>query len=178
MGDQQQRDQPSSMKGLERRIVEKNRRNHMKNLCSNLNSLLPNNNIPREGELSRGDLIDEATNYIKNLETKVKMAQQKKESLLLQKKRSRSASSSSYEAPKIEIHEMDSSLQIILMCTHDNQFILTEIIRILLEETIEVISVNSSITGNSMLHVVKAQEGTTTISERLKRFVNEHRENI
>ncbi|KAL9322451.1 hypothetical protein ACSQ67_010504 [Phaseolus vulgaris] len=106
------------------------------------------------------------------------MAQQKKESLLLQKKRSRSASSSSYEAPKIEIHEMDSSLQIILMCTHDNQFILTEIIRILLEETIEVISVNSSITGNSMLHVVKAQEGTTTISERLKRFVNEHRENI
>ncbi|KAK7335483.1 hypothetical protein VNO80_27352 [Phaseolus coccineus] len=101
MGDQQQRDRPSLIKG--------------------------------GGALSRGDLIDEATNYIKNLETQVKMAQQKKESLLQQKKRSRSASSSSYEAPKIEIHEMDSFLQIILMCAVGNQFILTEIIRILHE---------------------------------------------
>jgi len=52
MADHQQGDQPSSTKGIERRIVEKNRRNHMKNLCSMLNSLLPNNNNTRACSLS------------------------------------------------------------------------------------------------------------------------------
>lgn len=108
------------------------------------------------GALSRGDLIDEAANYIKNLETKVKIAAEKKESLM-QKKRSRSGCSSTSQAPKIEIHEMGSSLQIILTCGFDSNFILTEIIRILQEETIEVKSLHSSRNGNSMLQVLQAQ---------------------
>ncbi|XP_006595447.1 transcription factor bHLH162-like [Glycine soja] len=157
MADHQQGDQPSSTKGIERRIVEKNRRNHMKNLCSMLNSLLPNNNNTRGRELSRVDQIDEAINYIKNLETKVKMAQEKKESLILQRKRSRSGgSSSTSEAPKIEIHE---------------------------EENIVVKSVHSSsFAGNSMLNVVHAEiqqysfllETTAMSIEKLRRIVDMH----
>ncbi|TKY48873.1 Transcription factor bHLH36 [Spatholobus suberectus] len=182
MAHHQQGGQPSSTKGIERRIVEKNRRNHMKDLCSKLNSLLPNNN-PRGEALSRADQIDEATNYIKNLETKVKMAQEKKESLM-QRKRSRSDCSTTSEAPKIEIREMGSSLQIILTCGFDNQFMFSEVIRILHEENIEVKSAHSSLAGNSMLHVGHAeiqqsfQPGTTAMTERLKRFVDGHRENF
>ncbi|KAG4971990.1 hypothetical protein JHK82_037659 [Glycine max] len=135
-------------------------------------------------ELSRVDQIDEAINYIKNLETKVKMAQEKKESLILQRKRSRSGgSSSTSEAPKIEIHEVGSSLQIILTCGLDNQIIFSEIIRILQEENIVVKSVHSSsFAGNSMLNVVHAEiqqysfllETTAMSIEKLRRIVDMH----
>ncbi|QCE09679.1 Achaete-scute transcription factor-related [Vigna unguiculata] len=138
----------------------------------------PSSSIKGGGALSRGDLIDEAANYIKNLETKVKIAAEKKESLM-QKKRSRSGCSSTSQAPKIEIHEMGSSLQIILTCGFDSNFILTEIIRILQEETIEVKSIHSSRNGNSMLQVLQAQvgqsmihSGVSKVSEKLKLFVN------
>jgi len=43
MGQQQQGSQPSPTK-VERKIVEKNRRSQMKNLYSELNSLLPTRN--------------------------------------------------------------------------------------------------------------------------------------
>ncbi|RDX69682.1 Transcription factor bHLH162, partial [Mucuna pruriens] len=155
MADHQQGDQPSSSKGIERKI---------------------------ERALSRADQIDTAINYIKNLETKVKMAQEKKQSLMERKKRSRCDSS---QAPKIEIHEMGSSLQIILTCGFDYHFIFSEIIRILHGDNIEVKSFHSSLAGNSMLHIVHAQiqesfqlETIATTIERLKRFVNGHREDF
>jgi len=111
-----------------------------------------------QGEaLSRTDQIDEAINYIKNLETKVKMAQKHRDSLR-ERKRSRSGSSSSSEATKIEVHEMGSLLQITLVCSVDNQFILKEIIRMLHEDNIEVKTVHSSLTSEtSSLHVLNAE---------------------
>ncbi|TKY48874.1 Transcription factor bHLH36 [Spatholobus suberectus] len=179
--DQQQGSQPSSTK-VERKIVEKNRRNQMKNLYFKLNSILPNYN-PKEA-MPLPDQIDEAINYIKSLETNVKMAQEKKE-MLMEEKRTRSGCSRASEAqgspksPKIEIHEMGSSLEVILTCGVNNQFIFCEIIRILHEENVEVITANSSMVGDSVLHVVRGeirqsffQFGATKVSKRLKRFVN------
>ncbi|KAL2331685.1 hypothetical protein Fmac_019266 [Flemingia macrophylla] len=177
--DSQQLPQPSSNK-LERKIVEKNRRNQMKNLCSQLYSLLPN-----QEAMSVGDQIDEAINYIKSLQARMKMAQKKKERLM-ETKRSRSGCSSASEAqrslklPRIETHETGSSLEVILTCGVDNQFIFREIIRILHEENVEVISTNSSIVGDSMLHVVHGEVrqsfsqfgATSKVSEKLKRFVH------
>ncbi|TKY45889.1 hypothetical protein E2542_SST30084 [Spatholobus suberectus] len=121
----QQGGYPSSTKGIERRTGE---------------------------ALSRADQIDEATNYIKNLETMVKTAQERKESLM-ERKRSRSDSSSTSKAPKI-----------ILMCGFDNQYIFSEIVRILHEENIEVKSVHSSFAGNSMLHFVHAEINVSVIT--------------
>ncbi|XP_045800723.1 transcription factor bHLH162-like [Trifolium pratense] len=174
--------QPSSTIKVERKIVEKNRRNQMKILFSKLNSLLPYN--PKE-VVPLIDQVDETINYIKSLETNVKLAKEKKESLL-RNKRSRSGCSSSscgakgsIKSPKIEIHEMGFSLQIIVTCGVDDQFIFYEIIRILNEENVEVISANSSLTGDSFFHIVHAeipqslfQFGGTKVSDRLKSFVN------
>ncbi|TKY48875.1 Transcription factor bHLH36 [Spatholobus suberectus] len=179
--DAPQGSQPSSTK-VERKIVEKNRRNQMKNLYSELKSLLPTQN-PKEA-ISVSDQIDEAINYIKSLETKVKMAQEKKERLI-ERKRTRSGCSGASEAqgslklPKIEIHETGTSLEVILTCGVDNQLILCQIIRILHEENVEVVAANSSMVGDSVLHVVHGevqqssfQFGATKVSERLKWFVN------
>ncbi|KAI4333951.1 hypothetical protein L6164_018699 [Bauhinia variegata] len=177
---QQLASQFSSSTKIERRIIEKNRRNQMKILYSKLNSLLPSYNSKET--LPLPDQIDEAISYIKSLETKVKVAKEKKESLT--RKRSHTCCSSSFEtmgslkSPKIEIHEVGSSLQIVLISGLDSQFIFYEIIRILHEENIDVVSANSSLAGNSMSHVVHAQIGesshqfgATKVSERLKRFV-------
>ncbi|KAK7272385.1 hypothetical protein RJT34_28934 [Clitoria ternatea] len=188
--------QPSSTKVVvERKIAEKNRRNHMNDLCSKLHSLLPSNNpapsslslhsAQGSGALSRADQIEGAINYIKSLETKVKMAQEKKESLM-ERKNKRSRSREGWSSTKFEIHESGSSLQITLMCGFDNQFIFNEIIRILHENNVEVKSAHSSsVDENSMLHVIHAQiqqsfqaAGITTIGDRLKRFVDGHCEDF
>jgi len=78
-------------------------------------------------------------------------------------KRSRGGCSSSSGAkgiiklPKIEIHEMGSTLQVNVTCGVDDHFIFCEIMRILHEENVEVISTNSSLAGHSLLHTVHAE---------------------
>ncbi|CAL5200391.1 unnamed protein product [Lathyrus oleraceus] len=168
--------QPCSSTKVERKIIEKNRRNKMKTLCSKLNSLLPNYN-PKEA-LPLPDQIDNAINYIKSLKTNLKLAKEWKESLI-RNNRSRSGCSSSsgakgsIKSPKIEIHENGSSLQVIVTCGVDEQFIFCEIMRILHEDHVEVISANSSLAGDSVIHVVHAENpqllfqfGATKVGER------------
>ncbi|KAL4293048.1 hypothetical protein HN51_043535 [Arachis hypogaea] len=188
----QQRGQASSSTKMERKIIERNRREQMKNLCFKLNSLLPNFN-PKQTLPPRVDQIDEAIIYIKTLESRVEIAKEKKESLLnkgMKKRPHDLAGSSAFDdetqgtslkPPTIEIHERGSMLEIVLMISgFDNQFIFSEIIRILHEENIEVLSAISSRAGDSMIHVVHAENhlyqlgATKEISERLKRFVDAH----
>ena len=110
------------------------------------------------------DQIDEAINYIKSLEAKLQVAKERKESLLLGKKRSLTCcSTTAFDAkgslisPQIEIQEVGSSLQIVLISGLDNQFVFYEIIRILHEENIEVVTANSSLAGDSIHHVLHAE---------------------
>lgn len=108
------------------------------------------------------DQVDEAINYIKSLEEKLKKSKEKKESLS-GRKRSFSNFVSSFEsasnlvAPKLEIREMGSSLQIILISGLDNQFIFYDIIHILEDEGVEIPNASFSVSGNSIFHVVHAQ---------------------
>ncbi|KAL1299121.1 hypothetical protein HN51_043536 [Arachis hypogaea] len=179
---QQQGSEPSTTTKVERKIIERNRRNKMKDLYSKLNSLLPSYS-PTE-VLPLPDQIDEAVKYIKSLEKKVKMAKEKKERLLKGRnnnKRSRGFDEKNItKSPTIDVHEMGNSLlQVVLTCGFENKFLFSEIIRILHEEKVEVVSANSSSHGDSMIHVLHAeipsafqQFGAARVSERLKRFVN------
>nr|KYP53291.1 hypothetical protein KK1_024666 [Cajanus cajan]KYP53374.1 hypothetical protein KK1_024753 [Cajanus cajan] len=157
----------------------------MKNLYSQLYSLLPNQKvIPVAGQ------IDEVIDYLGSLKARVNMVQAKKERLM-GRKRNRGDCSSAYEAqrslksPKIEVHEMGSLLAVILMCGVDDRFTFCEIIQILHEENVEVMSFNSSTVGDSVFHVVHGevrqslcQFGATKVSERLKRFVKESNSDV
>ncbi|KAK7324712.1 hypothetical protein VNO77_28499 [Canavalia gladiata] len=131
------------------------------------------------GPLTRVDQMDEAIDYIKSLETRVKMAQEKKESLMKTKRPRSEHCSSASQSPEIEIREMGSSLQIILTCGFDEYFIFKEVIRILNEENLDIKSAHSSLAGNSMLHIMRAEQsfqvGKTSISERLERLIDGHR---
>ncbi|XP_057731498.1 transcription factor bHLH162-like [Arachis stenosperma] len=180
---QQQGSEPSTTTKVERKIIERNRRNKMKDLYSKLNSLLPSYS-PTE-VLPLPDQIDEAVKYIKSLEKKVKMAKEKKERLLKGRnnnKRSRGFDEKNItKSPMIDVHEMGNSLlQVVLTCGFENKFLFNEIIRILHEEKVEIVSANSSSQpGDSMIHVLHAeipsafqQFGAARVSERLKRLVN------
>lgn len=116
------------------------------------------------------DQIDEAINYINSLKANVKMAEEKKERLLMdKKKRSRECCFGIPKSPCFEIHEFGSSLQVVLTCGLDNQFIFYEIIRVLHEENVDVKSVNSSRIGDdSFLHVVHAEVYIWFISYLIK----------
>ncbi|XP_014491691.2 transcription factor bHLH162 [Vigna radiata var. radiata] len=150
----------------------------MKNLYSELNSLLPSYN-PKQ-VVAVPDQIDEATEYIKRLEEKVKMAKEKKERLM-ESKRSGSGfeTRGSEKPPKMEIHVRGSVLKVILTCGLDNHFVFCEVIRILREENVEVISSSYTIFGDSVIHVVLGEvgqsmihSGASKVSEKLKWFLN------
>lgn len=110
--------------------------------------------------LSLPDQVDEAINYIRSLEEKLKKSQERKESLMGRK---RSYTCTTYEAiaspksPQIEIREMGSSLQIVLITGLDNQYIFYEANHILHEEQADVLNANFSIAGDSIFHVVHAE---------------------
>ncbi|KAL5560650.1 hypothetical protein UlMin_036861 [Ulmus minor] len=183
----EQRSQSSSSTKIERRIVEKNRRNQMKILYSNLFSLLPNPNSKAAASvLTLPDQIDETINYIKSLETKLNKCKEKKKSLSGRKRSYNCTNSSTIDSingslkpPQIETHEMGSILEIVLITGLDNQFIFYEFIRILHEEGVDVVNTMFSVVQDSIFHVVHAELpdvtfafGAAKITEKLKRFVS------
>jgi hypothetical protein len=94
------------------------------------------------------DQIDEAISYIKSLEGKLEETKEKKESLTF----------ATSKSPKlIKIQETGSALEIVFTSGLDNQFFFYEIISILHEEGVEVVSANSQALGDSIFHVVHAQ---------------------
>ncbi|XP_022988952.1 transcription factor bHLH162-like [Cucurbita maxima] len=169
----------SSAAKIERRIIEKNRRNQMKTLCSQLNSLLPNQDS-KEISLSLPDQIDEAVKYIKELEKKVNLAKEKKEKLEGKNKSPMNieSSSSCSASPQLKIHQSGRSLEIILSSGLDNQYLFSETISILQKEGVEVVNASFSVSGSSVFQTFHAQlEGSiiefeaAKVTERLKRLV-------
>ncbi|KAG6737519.1 hypothetical protein POTOM_059045 [Populus tomentosa] len=192
MGSSSGRSNLSSTK-TERRVREKNRRNQMKTLYSELNSLLPNKEsmviyLPpslnscllmllrssllsctfhEEEKQPLPDQIDEAISYIKSLEEKLEETKEKKESLTF----------ATSKSPQIKIQETGSALEIVFTIGLDNQFLFYEIISILHEEGVEVVSANSQALGDSIFHVVHAQEsadglGAARVTGRVNRLIN------
>ncbi|XWS68651.1 hypothetical protein CRYUN_Cryun04dG0109300 [Craigia yunnanensis] len=165
---------------VERKIIEKNRRNHMKNLYSGLNSLLPHHNSKEP--LSLPDQIDEAVNYIKSLQIRLQESREKKESLMGRKRSYRCTNCTAAEttvslkSPEIRINEKDSAMEVVLMTAQDSQFMFYEMIRILHEQGAEVLNANFSVVGNTVFHIVHAQIGAfgaaKILKEKLNKFVH------
>ncbi|XP_038902351.1 transcription factor bHLH162-like [Benincasa hispida] len=171
---------------VERKVMEKNRRNKMKSLYTNLNSLLPishSNELP----LTVLDQIDKAIKYIKSLEINLKKDEEKKERLL--RKSKLSSSSSSYTAlsmspnrnvPELKIKEMGSAVEVVLTTGLEDRSIFYEIIRIFDEERVEIINISYSILENTIIYSLHTEIedvvyefGGTKLIERLKKLVHE-----
>ncbi|XP_059659041.1 transcription factor bHLH162 [Cornus florida] len=169
---------PSSSR-TDRKTIEKNRRNHMKTLYSKLNSLVPHQSS-RE-VVSLPDQLDEAANYIKKLQMNLEKMKEKKNRLMRLEKMSASTSTGvmvGLRSPQIEIHEMGSALEVVLITGLDCQFMFNEIIRVLHEERAEVVNAGFSVVDDAVFHSIHSKVaesasgyGAPKISERLKQFV-------
>ncbi|XP_027172648.1 transcription factor bHLH162-like isoform X1 [Coffea eugenioides] len=144
----------------EKRIKEKDRRHHFKNLYSQLYSLLPSD-ISKE-VLPVPDKIGEAINYIKSMERKLENYKQMKEKLLCGRRQYSSTKSS--ELMNVEVHDMGPDTDMILISGLKEPASFYGKIRLLHEEGFEVVNANFSNNGNSMLQVVHEKGGISTSS--------------
>ncbi|XP_022856700.1 transcription factor bHLH162-like [Olea europaea var. sylvestris] len=166
---------------LERKIVEKNRRNRMKILYSNLLSLLPDHGSMQEMPLP--NQIGEVVTYIESLKMKVEKMKEKQQSLF-PRKRSHSCITSEFQGitksspPLVEVHDMGPNMDVILVCGLDDLSKFYSIIHLLHENSVEVANANFSIHGNSTIQILHDKIGKSnlgleisTMSRRLKHLI-------
>uniref|UniRef100_A0A803LLI2 BHLH domain-containing protein n=1 Tax=Chenopodium quinoa TaxID=63459 RepID=A0A803LLI2_CHEQI len=167
----------SSSTKRDRKTVEKDRRNTLKILYSELNTLIPRDDASSPKAIP--DQIDDATNYIKQLKSNIENLKQTRDNILGVGRVSSSRTSyySKNSPVQIEVRLNGSALLVTLITGLECQFVFTEAIRILHEENIEVVNANYCVTGNIVLHTIHAQigEAVTTdtvarITQRLKKF--------
>ncbi|XP_010667753.1 transcription factor bHLH162-like [Beta vulgaris subsp. vulgaris] len=160
-----------------RKTMEKERRNNMKNLYSQLNSLIPNQDPSRP----LPDQLDEATNYIKQLQGNVENLRQTRDGMMgvggSQGSSSTRPGYSSNSSVQIEVNENGSALEVTLVTGLECQFVFTEAVRILHEENAEVVNASYSVAENTVFHTIHAQIGEAATSDagaritrRLKNF--------
>ncbi|WOK98514.1 hypothetical protein Cni_G07226 [Canna indica] len=140
---------------LERKTVEKNRRIHMKNLCSKLTSLIPLS----KRAVTQQDLFDQAFCYISELKERVEKLNQKK----LEMTRgvvmiAATANRSQVEPPHITIRSMGSNMEVNLVCgSRTRNLMLREVINVLEEEGAEIVNASFNSLGDMSFHTIHCQ---------------------
>ncbi|KAK9276722.1 hypothetical protein L1049_006258 [Liquidambar formosana] len=131
----------------------------MKDLYSWLNSLVPHQSSREATSLP--DQLDEAANYIKGLQTNLEKMKEKKDSLKGVEKSSMSGGMMAVglKSPQIEIHEMGSTLEVVLITGLDSQFMFNETIRVLHEEGAEIINASFSVVDDTVFHTIHSKVG-------------------
>ncbi|KAJ8444138.1 hypothetical protein Cgig2_029913 [Carnegiea gigantea] len=170
----------SSSSKSDRKAIEKNRRNQMKNLYSQLHSLVPREGSSSGEPMTLPDQIDEATNYIKQLQMNVEELKEKRDNLRSSDRpngKSKSRRGSSYSPVQIDVNENCGTLEVTFVTGLECQFVFNEVIRILHEENAEVLNASYSVVEDTAFHTIHAQVGedasnysAARISERLKKL--------
>ncbi|KAL3519770.1 hypothetical protein ACH5RR_017919 [Cinchona calisaya] len=173
---------PSSSSKTDRKTIEKNRRNQMKTLLSELTSLVPHQS--RE-VLSLPDQLEEATNYIRNMQIKLEKMKERRDCRIMGTNNNNNNNNNntivgrtSLRLPHVDIQEKGSALEVILITGSDCQFMFTETIRLLHEEGVEVVNASFSLLDETIFHTIHSKIGESAtcyaaarISEKLKKFV-------
>ncbi|GMJ03347.1 hypothetical protein HRI_004003900 [Hibiscus trionum] len=161
---------------VERKIIEKNRRNHMKNLYSKLNSLLPLHDSKEP--LSLPDQIDEAVSYIKSLKTRLNEYKERKESLMGRKRSytctndTEAETSISLKSPVLKINEHGSAMEVVLTTGTDSHFMFHDMICILNQHGAELLNASFFVIGDTVFHVVHAEIGAFVGAQMVKNKLN------
>ncbi|KAI3818732.1 hypothetical protein L1987_12549 [Smallanthus sonchifolius] len=162
----------SSSSRIDRRTIEKNRRIHMKDLYFKLHSLVPLDSS--RDMVSLPDQLQEATNYIKKLQIKLEKMKEEKDNLIRiknleidhdKKIKTSSLMVGQQRTPHIDVHEIGSSLEAILITGVDFQFLFSKTIRVIHEEGFDVVNASFSIINDIVVHTIHAQIGETYASE-------------
>ncbi|KAH7657687.1 Achaete-scute transcription factor-related protein, partial [Dioscorea alata] len=125
---------------LERKIVEKNRRDHMKLLLSNLDSLLPNYspNTKKQKMMAVPERLDEAVKYIKELQMRVEKLKEKRERL----GGSEGTSQQGNITLDVEVQDLGSGLSVVLLSLQGGFSAFSKVLQVLEEEGLEIVTAN------------------------------------
>ncbi|XP_031737221.1 transcription factor bHLH162 isoform X2 [Cucumis sativus] len=150
-----------------RKFVERNRRKEMKALFSTLNSLLPNQ-TSMEAPRTVPDQLEDATNYIKELQKNIKKLKEKKEKLMGMEEdeeaegRRRRRGYEDETKPKLSVHvkahQIGSSVEVFLTTGSDYHFNLQQVLRLLQDNGAEILNVNQSMFTDRVFHKITAQK--------------------
>nr|XP_004236112.1 transcription factor bHLH162-like [Solanum lycopersicum] len=148
---------------IERKTQEKIRRIQMKYLTSKLFSLIPPHHHQSTKEvLTKQDKIDAAITYIKQLKERIEVLERRKEEVVAQEtcddsKKSMPTTTCSIKSPMVEVKELDSTLEVILVSGLQKNFILQEVIKIIEQEGAQVVSANYSTIDDTIYYMIHAQ---------------------
>ncbi|CAO2193283.1 unnamed protein product [Urochloa humidicola] len=181
---------------VERKEIERKRRQHMKSLCAKLASLIPKEHYSSKDMMTQQASLDEAAAYIKKLKERVDELQQKRTSaqLLAGMKgggggggasastamTTTSSGGGSEEAdeedmaappPVVEVrqHHDGSSLDVVLVSSVLRPFKLHDVVTVLEEEGAEVINANFSVAGRKIFYTIHSRAFSSRIGIEVSR---------
>ncbi|KAK7330475.1 hypothetical protein VNO77_24670 [Canavalia gladiata] len=127
----------------------------MKYLCSQLVSIIPSKDV-----LSQQDQLDLAATYIKHLREKIEKLKRKKEQAMNMMKSTQNNNrifNFSSQLPLLEIRDLGSGIEVMLVSGLNKNFMLYEVIGVLEEEGTEVVTANFSTVADKIFYTVHAQ---------------------
>lgn len=178
---------------VERKEVERERRQHMKQLFAKLASLIPKENYSSTDTMTQLGSLDEAAKYIKNLKERVDELRQRKSSALamatlrgtggvsMPTTTTTSSGAGSMELedekarealgpPLVEVRQHDdSSLDVVLVSSLERPINLHEVIIVLEEEGAEIVNANHSIVGLKIFYTIHSQAFSSRIGIEVSR---------
>ncbi|KAK1276378.1 hypothetical protein QJS04_geneDACA012858 [Acorus gramineus] len=141
----------------DRKTIERNRRLQMKALYTKLDSLLPHS---KEEVPFLMDRIEKTIEYIKHLEEKLRMLKERKESINRRERVSRfssgagTSSTSVVSLPNIQIHDLGSAMEVVVINSPGEKFAFYDIIVVLEEEGAEVLNASFWDLGDKVFYTV------------------------
>ncbi|TKY55191.1 Transcription factor bHLH36 [Spatholobus suberectus] len=148
---------------LDRKTIERNRRIHMKALCFKLVSIIPSKYLkPTKDMLSQQDQLDLAATYIKHLRERIeKLKGEKEQAMNTMRSNSNQNNDRIFnigsQLPLLEIRDLGSGIEVMLISGLNKNFMLYEIISVLEEEGAEVVTANFSTVADKIFYTVHAQ---------------------
>ncbi|KOM53770.1 hypothetical protein LR48_Vigan09g242900 [Vigna angularis] len=144
---------------VDRKFIERDRRNQMKALFRRLNSLVPHQTSKA---VSLPDQVEEATNYIKKLQMNMEKMEKKKNKLLGIERPNVSMNGGGervgFKSPRIEIRQMGSAVDVVLITGLDSQFMFSETIRVLHEEGLDVVNASYNVIQDAVFHSIHCHQ--------------------
>ncbi|XP_022735688.1 transcription factor bHLH162-like [Durio zibethinus] len=172
----------------DRKTIERNRRIHMNTLCFGLASLIPHHYFKTSKEnVSQQDQLDLAAAYIKHLRERTEKLKEIKEQVMKSMEASSSSSSimkttepvGGLSLPVVELKDLGSSIEVVLITGLNKNFMLYEVISILQQEGAEVVSASFSTVGGKIFHTLHARAiisrvgvETTRVCQRLQELIS------
>ncbi|XP_028121202.1 transcription factor bHLH162-like isoform X2 [Camellia sinensis] len=159
----------SSPEKLDRKLVERNRRIHMKGLCFKLTSLIP----PHHFRPSKQDQLDQAAEYIKQLKERIEELKARRTLAMANtnetNKNIKDTMMFGLRLPVVELKDLGSSLEVVLISGLEKNFMLYEVISVLEDEGAEVVSTSVSTMGDRVFHTLHAQVKVTRVGVETSR---------